>query len=243
MLLLMLYMHTVYCLNAAPVNGFKAVVAGMLGGVLVSITSWESEMLRMKLAVLPLSLRIGSTLALAVSLHSGIAVAVESKAENAEFDVEVYSQQGAVIGCGLSFVTAWVNREQQVFAAAGALTFFAKDPSSTGSMVKVRATLNNQSRDLSFAWVSVQDGNSTKAFSPLTATQTGPSFSFFGKPDQQGLVRLGAAARGGFTLGISIAGLLLDETVQVPATPSKVYSKLQQCMSSVSARIRSRQGR
>ena len=179
----------------------------------------------LNLAVLPMALRIGSALALVASLHNGSAVAAEPKAEQAELDVEVYSQQGNTVGCGLSFLAGWVNSEQRVFAATGTLNFFAPDALNVGSTVKVRATLGNQTREIVFAWVDVPSASSTKTFSSLTPNQTGPFYSFFGKPDLQGLVRLEAAVQRGFRLGLSIGGLQLDETVQLGPAPQTVQAK------------------
>ena len=177
--------------------------------------------------------------AVAVSICnvSGVAAA-EPKASQVEFDVDVYSQQGATIGCGLSFLTAWSNNEQQIIAAAGALNFFAADTSSTGSTIKVRATIGNQAKDLKFAWVSVSGVNDTKAFSPLLAEQKGPFFSFFGKPDSRGLSRLTGAAQRGFVLGLSFEGLPLDESVLLPPVPASVLTKLNTCTNAVASRQR-----
>ncbi|HEU0234078.1 MAG TPA: hypothetical protein VFQ94_02995 [Gallionella sp.] len=162
----------------------------------------------------------------------GVALAAEPTALQSEFDVEVYSQQGATMGCGLTFNTAWVNYEHQVLATVGSLTVFA----GSGSILKIGTSLNNQVQNLSFAWVVVPNIGSTKTFSPLLPNQTGPSFSFAGKPDSQGLVRLSAAARTGFTLGISIVGLPLDETVNIPAAPLNVLARLDECTRALTTR-------
>jgi len=172
----------------------------------------------------------------ALAVFSGNSVAADPASTQSEFDVEVYSQKGVTTGCGLSFLIAWVNSEQRVLAATGMVSFFAAERSSIGSVLKVRATLNNQPRVLSFAWVGVSGAGTTKAFTPLSPNQTGPFFSFFGKPDRQGLARLRFAAQSGFALGLSIVGLPLDETVMLPAAPPNVLARLDTCAKALFSR-------
>lgn len=186
---------------------------------------------------------IHATLRLRVAFVAGAlavfpisAAAVEPTALQSEFDVEVYSQKGATTGCGLSFLTAWVNSEQHVLAATGTLNFFAAERSGIGSTLKVRATLDNRPQALSFAWVGVPGSDTTKGFIPLSPDQTGPFFSFVGKPDRQGLLRLRSAAQSGFSLGLSIVGLPLDETVILPAAPPNVLTRLDTCAKALASR-------
>ena len=179
-----------------------------------------------------------SSVGLSLASLALYATAAEPTAQS-EFDVEVYSQQGNTVGCGLSFLAGWVNSEQKVFAATGTLNFFAPDAPNVGSTVKVRATLGNQTREIVFAWVDVPSASSTKTFSSLTPNQTGPFYSFFGKPDLQGLVRLEAAAQRGFRLGLSIGGLQLDETVQLGPAPQTVQAKMGVCTRALAARLQS----
>lgn len=182
-----------------------------------------------------LSLRVALT-AGALAIFAGNAMAADPKAIQTEFDVEVYSQNGVTIGCGLSFLAAWVDSDKFVLAAAGTINYFVPDRTNIGSTLKVRATLNNQTRGLSFAWVEAADVGTTKAFTPLTPTQTGPSFSFSGKPDRQGLARLRSAAKSGFVLGLSIVGMPLDETALLPAAPTNVLARLDTCTKELASR-------
>lgn len=199
-------------------------------GVTMSFRSGKSSLRAIALSM------FASVLLLSVVRH---AAAAEAKALQSEFDIEVYSQKGVTTGCGLSFLAGWLNSDQQVIAAAGTLNFFAADTTSIGSTVKVRATIGNQAKELTFAWVEVPGTGNTKAFSPLVANQTGPFYSFFGKPDAQGLSRLVAAAQNGFLVGLTISGLPLDETVRLPAAPHDVLAKLNTCARSVATRLHS----
>jgi hypothetical protein len=167
-------------------------------------------------------------LLLAACFSTAEAVAREPEAINPEFDVEVYSQQGTTIGCGLSFLFSWTNSELQVLAVNGSLNFFVPDRANIGSVFRVRATLNNEDKALSFAWISVPGVESTKSFSPLAQRQP-PFYPFFQKPDRAGLARLTAAARTGFTLGLTVVGLPLDETVHAPPVPRDVSVRLEEC--------------
>ena len=169
--------------------------------------------------------------------------AAEPNAVQNEFDVEVYSQQGATIGCGLSFVAGWVNVDKQVVAAAGTLNFFASDASGIGSTIKVRATVNKKTKDLAFAWLDVVGTGDTKSFSPLVADPKGPSFSFFRKPDPEGLSRLIAAGKRGFNLGLSFAGLPLDEVARLPPASPPVIAKLTRCTNALAARTTAPNGK
>jgi hypothetical protein len=159
-------------------------------------------------------------------------MAADPAAMQSEFDVEVYAQQGVTTGCGLTFSAGWINHENQLLATVGSLNAYA----GIGSVLKMGTTLNNQPQNLSFAWIDVPNVGTTKAFSQLTPNQTGPSFLFSGKPDPQGVVRLRAAARTGFILGISIVGLPLDETVKIPATPPNVLARLDECTKALTSR-------
>jgi hypothetical protein len=178
--------------------------------------------------------------AIAVSIWLGFLVPIATTslanpAENAEFSPEVYSQRGQNVGCGFSFLAIWLSAEKDILGATGSINFFFPDVKNIGSAVKIVGTQNAVKAPITFAWVEVNGYGHTKDF-VRQAGEDAMAYVSNKMPDTKGALFLLAAAKNGFALGMSFEGRPLDETVDIPAAPSSVMAKINECVTTFLAR-------
>jgi hypothetical protein len=147
---------------------------------------------------------------------------------NAEFNPQVYSQNGQIVGCGFSFVVVWFGAEREILGAAGSINFFFLDASNFGSAFKMAGAQNVGKALVTGAWAEVSGYGDTKAF-VRQAGEDATAYVSNKKRDANGIRFLLAAAKNGFMLGVNFEGRSLEETVDIPAAPSFVVAKINQC--------------
>jgi hypothetical protein len=147
---------------------------------------------------------------------------------NAEFNPQVYSQNGQIVGCGFSFVVVWFSAQREVLGAAGSINFFFLDASNFGSAFKMAGAQNVGKALVTGAWAEVNGYGDTKAFVRQASEDT-MAYVSNKKQDANGIPFLLAAAKDGFRLGVNFEGRPLEETVDIPAAPSSVMTKINQC--------------
>jgi hypothetical protein len=141
-------------------------------------------------------------------------------------------------GCGLSFVTMWLDDSKQVVGATGSLNFFfSSKENGVAAGLKLTGVRQGKLAPVSFAWADVKGYGKTTDFTPGKAEFPGAFISWKRSDAKSSLLPL-MMSRSGFTLGVSFQGLPFDEVVQIPAAPEEVTKKVSTCIDELQAHIK-----
>jgi hypothetical protein len=150
---------------------------------------------------------------------------------NAEFNPQIYSQNGQIVGCGFSFVVVWLSAEREVIGATGSINFFFFNANNFGSAFKMAGAQNVGKALVTNAWAEVSGYGDTKGFVRQASEDT-MAYVSNKKQDANGIPFLLAATKNGFRLGVNFEGRPLEET-DIPAAPSSVMAKINQCVTTL----------